>query len=58
MSAGAEAAAQLLAEAHMALRAMGSPAKKVTAALRLARSANSSTGVRTVLRQAKRGGGR
>ena len=55
MSAGAEAAARLLAEAHMVLRQKKSPAREVTAALRLAHAADPRAGIRTVLR---RGGAR
>lgn len=57
MSAGAEAAGQLLDEAHQALRKMQSPAKHVTAALRMAHYANPSTGLRTVLRPDEQSGG-
>lgn len=57
MSAGANAAAQLLAEAHMALRQQGSPAKEVTAALRLAHGRDPRSGLQTLLRQAQRRGG-
>jgi hypothetical protein len=57
VSAGAEAAGRLLAEAHQALREMESPAKHVTAALRMAHHANPSTGVRTLLLPDEQSGG-
>lgn len=57
MSAGADAAGRLLDLAHRALTEMESPAREVTAALRLAHTANPQSGVRTVLRHTGRHGG-
>lgn len=57
MSAGAEAAGRLLDEAHMVLRQENSPAREVTAALRLAHGADPRSGLRTVLLPTDRRGG-
>lgn len=56
MSAGAEAAAHLLDQAHEVLQ--GSPAREVTAALRLAHGRDPRAGLRTLLRADRRGGAR